>query len=124
VAVRVGERVGHLATDLERVLERQLLLTLQPVAQGLPFDEGHDVEERAVGLAGVEQRKDVRMGELRRDLDLAQEPVRTHRGGQFGAQDLERDVAVVSEIFGEVDRGHPALAQLALDGVAVGKGGD
>ena len=34
-----------------------------------------------------------------------------------------RDVTVVLDIFGEVDRGHPAGAQLPLNGVAVGQRG-
>ena len=35
---------------------------------------------------------------------------------------LMRDLAVVLQVLGEVDRGHAALAQLALDAVAVGEG--
>jgi len=63
------------------------------------------------------------MGELRRDLDLAQEPLAAERGGQLGAQHLERDGAAELEVAGEVDRRHPALPQFALDGVALGEGG-
>jgi hypothetical protein len=35
---------------------------------------------------------------------------------------LERDQPVVLEIAGEIDRGHPAPAELALEGVAVSQG--
>ena len=45
-------------------------------------------------------------------------------GGELGAQDLERDRAVVPEVVGEVDRGHAAASELALEAVAVGQGDD
>ena len=57
------------------------------------------------------------------DPDLVEEPLGTEHGGQLGPQHLERDLAVVLEILGEIDRGHPALTQLALDPVAVDEDG-
>ena len=42
-------------------------------------------------------------------------------GGELGPEDLERDRAIVLEVAGEVDRGHAAAAELALDRVAVAK---
>ena len=42
---------------------------------------------------------------------------------EFGAQDLERDFSVVAHVVREVDGGHGAGAELALDAVAVGEGG-
>ena len=56
-------------------------------------------------------------------LDLGQEPLGADHGGELGAQHLERDLAVVPEVLGEVDGGHAARAELALDAVAVGEGG-
>ena len=44
-------------------------------------------------------------------------------GGQLGPEHLERHLAVVAHVVGEVDRGHAALAHLALEAVAVGEGG-
>ena len=37
-------------------------------------------------------------------------------------QHLERDRPVVPEVAGEVDRGHPAAAELALEHVALAEG--
>ena len=37
-------------------------------------------------------------------------------------QDLDGDLAAVLEVLGEVDGGHAALAELALEAVAVGEG--
>ena len=56
-------------------------------------------------------------------LDLAQEALRAERGGELGVEHLERDRPVVLEIVGEVDRGHAAAPELALERVAVGQGG-
>ena len=59
----------------------------------------------------------------RRELDLAQEPLGAQAVGQLGAQHLERDRPVVPEVPGEVDRRHPAAAELALERVAAGQCG-
>ena len=48
-------------------------------------------------------------------LDLAQEPLGAERGGELRAQHLDRDVAVVLEVVREVDGGHAAAPELALD---------
>ena len=63
------------------------------------------------------------MRELGRDLDLAQEPLGAEGDGELGSQHLERHGAAELAVVGEVDRGHPALAQLALDRVAIGERG-
>ena len=57
------------------------------------------------------------------DLDLAGEALGAEGGGELGAQDLERHLAVVLQVLGEVDGGHAALAELPLDAVALGEGG-
>ena len=54
-------------------------------------------------------------------LDLSQEPFRTDYRREFGAQHFCGDLAVVTEVLGEVDDGHPARSQLPLDVVAVGE---
>ena len=55
------------------------------------------------------------------ELDLGEEALGADHGRELGAQELERDLAVVPEILGQVDRRHPAGADLAFDPVAVGK---
>jgi hypothetical protein len=65
------------------------------------------------------KREDVRVVEPRGNLDLAQKTVGAERGGQLGVEDLERNLAIVLQIVGEVNRGHPASAELTLDFVLV-----
>ena len=43
VAVRVGERVHYLARNLHYILDGELLLAVQPVAQRLPLHVGHHI---------------------------------------------------------------------------------
>ncbi len=116
------QRLGDLAQQPHRVGHRQLAGASQALAEGLALHVGHHVVEEAVGVAGVEQAEDVRMLQPRRDGDLPREALGAERSGQLGAQHLHRDVAVVLEVAGEIDRRHPALPQLPLDRVTVGDG--
>ena len=52
------------------------------------------------------------------DLDLAGEALRAQGGGELGAEHLDRDLALVLQVFGQEDGGHAALAELALEQVA------
>ena len=122
-AVGVVERGGDLPGDGQRLGQRQLPLALQPLPQRAAFHVGHDVEKEAAGLAGVVDREDVRVGEAGGELDLAEEPVGADGGREVGAEDLEGDLAVVAEVLGQEDDGHPALTQLALEIVAAGEAG-
>ena len=121
--VRHRERLGDFTQQAHRLLHRQLAGAREPLAEGLSLDEGHHVVEEPRRLTGVEQSEDVRMHQPRRDLDLAREAFGAHGGAEFRTQHLERHLAVVLEILGEVDRRHPPLAELALDPVAIGEGG-
>jgi hypothetical protein len=69
------------------------------------------------------QWEDVGMGEPCREFDLAEKPLRPERRGQLRPQHFHGHRAVVLPVAGEVDRGHPTAAELALDGVAVSKRG-
>ena len=126
----IPQRLGDLVRHLEGVVERQLLLALHAVTERLPRDVGHDVVQqppaRVAGRldhAAVEEGEDVRMVELGGDGDLAEEPLGAERVGEFRVEDLDRHRAIVLEVVREVDGGHAALAELALDAVAVGEGG-
>ena len=55
------------------------------------------------------------MLQVRRDLDLGEESLGAEHGAELGVEHLERDVAVVSDVAREIDGGHAARADLALD---------
>ena len=58
------------------------------------------------------------MTELGSGLDFQQEAFDADRGGELGMEHLERHGAVVAEVAGEVHRGHAAVSELALNGIA------
>ena len=84
VPVRVVQRLGHLAGEPDRVLDRQLDLALQPVAQALALDVRHRVPEPPCRLARVEHGQDVRVLQPGGGLDLAQESLGAERAASSG----------------------------------------
>jgi len=117
--VGVVQRVRHLGGDPHGLVDRELGVAVELAPQRLALDVGHDVVQEAGGLAGVEEGEDVGVLELGGGGDLLHEPLGAQDRGEVGFQDLERDLALVPEVLGEIDRGHAALAQLALQPVAV-----
>src|SRR5918994_1634365 len=118
----VGERVGRLAGDPERLGDWQTELAEKTLPQGLPFHERHDIVQKAIRRARVEQRQNVRVLEMGDDPDLTEESLGTQRGGELGAEDFERDLAIVAQVAGEVDGGHAALSQLTLELITISQG--
>ena len=72
--VCIRQRVGDLPRESDGVVNRQLTLALESRAQRLAFDVRHHVVQQPTGAPGVEQRQDVRVLQVRRQLDLAQKP--------------------------------------------------
>ena len=62
------------------------------------------------------------MLQVRSRAYLTREPVDAQRFGKLRAKDLDRDRAVMPEVAGEIDRSRPALAEFALDAIAVLEG--
>ena len=73
--------------------------------------------------AAVEEGQDVGVLEAGGGLDLPEEAVGAECGGELGAEKLDGDEAIVLEVAGEVDGGHAAATELALDVVAIDEGG-
>ena len=76
VTVGVVERIGDGHRDANGVVDRKLLLALQPVPQRLALDVRHDVEQQPLGFARIEQRKEVRMLKVGRDAESRSENAR------------------------------------------------
>jgi hypothetical protein len=123
VPVRVCERVGDLAQQADGFGDRELTLASQPGAQRFALDVWHDVVEETGGVAGVEHGEDVGMLQPGRDLDLAGEPLGTEGRRELGAEHLDRHLAAVADIFGEIDGGHPSRSDLAGQNVSAREGG-
>ncbi len=63
------------------------------------------------------------MLEIGGGLDLLYETIGPKYRGEFGAEYLHGDLAVVFDVVRQVHRRHAAGAEFVLDGVAVGEGG-
>jgi hypothetical protein len=98
------------------------VLALQPVPEALALHERHGVPELAARFPGIEHSEDVGMLKAGSEADLPLEPFGAEGDRQLRVQDLEGDVAIVLEIAREVDRGHTASPELALEHVAVSEG--
>ena len=72
--VCVLERSRDLGGNSHRLVNRKLFLAVDPVAERLAFHVGHDVEQEAVRFARIVEREDMRVSQVRRRLDLSQEP--------------------------------------------------
>jgi hypothetical protein len=64
----------------------------------------------------------MRVVETRGEPDLPDEPLGAEHLRQLGMEDLQSDWTVVAEIADEIDCGHPAAPELAVEAVAVAKG--
>ncbi len=116
------EGVRHLPGEPDRFLDRKLTLAPEPVAQALAFDVRHRVPEEPARRAGVEDREDVRVIEPGGQVDLAEEALGTQGSGELRMEQLQGDPPVMLEVLGEVDRGHAAAPELALEHVALTEG--
>ncbi len=122
VAVGVIEGGGHFGRDPHRVGHRELLLPIEPGPEGFSFHEGHHVEEEGVGLARIEEGKNVRVLKVGGELDLGEKALGPDDRGQLRPQQLEGDPAVVPEVMGQIHRGHAAGTDFTLEPVAFGEG--
>ena len=114
-AMRLVERRRDLDRDLQRLVERQRALR-QPVGQRLAFEVLHDEKRRALLLADVVERADVRMRELAIGAAFAVEPFAELRvGGQRVGEDLDRDGAVEARVARLVHLAHAARADRGGD---------
>jgi len=120
---RVAQRGRHFAGDPQCILERQLLLPRQPLAQRLALDVRHDVVKEARGLARIVKRQDVWVGKGGDGLDLAEEPLQPR-----GPRRAPAGAPLMATAGGASGPGRgrttpSPLAQLPFDCVALDEGG-
>ena len=115
--VRVCERTGNVAQDANDVRERKLASAREPCAQRLAVDERHRVVGKPVGLAGSEQRDDVRMLQPRGHCDLSAEALDGDGVRELGRQNLHYHSAAERLLGGDEYARHPAATELSFERV-------
>ena len=111
-AMRRVERARDLDGQRERGVDWQRPLCQPSLSERLAVEQLHHEERRAVVLADVVQRADVRMGQLRDRARFAIEALAELRiGGERGGQHLDGDRAVEPRVARAIDLAHPAGAE-------------
>jgi hypothetical protein len=118
MAVRVIQRRRDRGREVDRLVDRKLLLAHQSRAERFPLDVRHDVEQQAIRLTAVEQWQQIRMLQVGRDLDLREEALDTKHRSKLRVEHFQSDTAIVSDVAREIDGRHAAAADLTLDGIA------
>jgi hypothetical protein len=121
--VRVFERFGDIAQDADRIPDWQRPVAAQSRPQRLALDEWHRIEGHPRGLAGGENGDDLRVLELRRELNLPFEAVSADPSRQLGREHLHNDAAPERLFDRDEDTRHPAAPKLPLEGVRRTEGG-
>ena len=103
---------ADLLDDLDGASRGERPVPTDQDVQSVPGDEGHLDVEPTVDVAVVVDRDDVRGVQARGQRGLSTEPVGVLGvGAQPGAQDLERDLAVLAGVDRAPDLSHPAPAE-------------
>ena len=119
VPVREAERREDLPRVLDRDVDRRRAARDDQLLERPPVEVLHRDVVRALGLAAVVDRDDVRMRERGRVLRLAAEALDELLVVRVAVvEDLDRDAAAELLVLGEVDVRHPAGAKLAHDLIA------
>jgi hypothetical protein len=118
LAVRVVQGAGDGLRYVHGFLDRKLTFPLEPFPDGLSFQVRHDVVQKTVGFTRVVQRQDMGVLQVRRRLDLGEEPLGPDDSGQLWLEHLQRDLPLVLQVVGKIYRGHASLTELSLDVVA------
>ena len=61
------------------------------------------------------------MIQARGQLNLSKKALAAERFSEIGMQHFDRDFPIVLEVVGQVDGGHPARAELAVEAIAIGE---
>ena len=119
LVVRVIECPRGVARNSKSIVDCELPLSTEPVAQALTFNKRHRKPELSPGFTRVVHGKDVRMLEPGGNFDFLLEALGAERDGQLRMQNLQGDWTVVPEIVGQKHGGHAATTELALNAVAI-----
>ena len=118
--MRGAERLGDLLDERQHEDNRQAAALGDALAQRLALEQLHEDVGRAVAvLAEVPHAHDAGVHDLRRRARLVHEAALDRRvAGELLEQHLDRDLALEQEMLGDVDRPHPAFAELREHAVA------
>jgi hypothetical protein len=115
----VGEGLRHFGQNPYRVRYRELACSSKSLPQGLALHIGHDVVQEFLRLAGIQERQDMWVLELRCYFYFMKEALRAKACTQFRPEHLNSNHATMLKIAGKVDSGHAPVPELSLEYVSV-----
>ena len=77
--------------------------------------------KQPLGFARVVEREDIGMIQAGGQLNLSKKALAAERFREIGTQDFDRDFAAVLVVVGQVDRGHTARSELAVESILMGE---
>ncbi len=110
VRVRVGEGVGDVGENADRLTDGELALAHELGSERFAFYKRHGVIEQITGRPGCEQGDDVGVLERGGQLDLAPEPLGVDPGRHLRRQNFDDHFPRERLLVREEDAAHPAAA--------------
>src|SRR5688500_18234129 len=120
-SVRIRERVGDVCALRGGLLHSHSAFASETPTPGLAGDQRHHVKKAAIGLAGIEQRNDSRMNQLRHQCDLALKTLRSDGVRQLLGEHLDGYWPVEVRVMGAVDDCHSTASDFPVHAEAGGK---
>jgi hypothetical protein len=102
------------APECCHVLHRHPLLAGETATQGFAGNQRHHVKKPAVGFAGIKQRDDSRMNQLRHQCDLALKAFRSDGVRELLGEYLDGDRPIEMIVVGAVYDCHSAAADFLV----------
>ena len=82
--MRVRKGIGDVVHDAHHIARAKAAFACNGSAQRFAFDKRHGEPQQPAAFTGRQQRHNVRMLQLRGDLDFAAEPFVIHTGREVG----------------------------------------
>ena len=122
--VRVREGGGDVAQDVHTLGDRHRRARVLIMSRSdRPSTNGMVKNGTPSASPAVMHGDDVRVLQLRDELDLAMEAIEADAAGEIGREQLDHDLTIEPSLGGEKDVTHASAAELALDGVGVAECG-
>src|SRR5687767_16025156 len=97
----IAQCASDVAENADGFGDRELVLSCDPCAERLPFDERHREVRQSVSVTGRQERDDVRLLEPSGELDLALEAFGAYARGKVRRENLYDNLSIEAVLRGQ-----------------------